>query len=192
MHPHFLGHWLSASHQSTTCVQCLIVSSSVGFLYCKSTVLYRSGPHLQYHSWFNKYLLWPDCMMSMYLSFWCSWGLVFLLCLTVILNSTCGALSQCVGAGRGRSSLLHCPGLAWKVTTCSWALCEAGKHTIVIMETNQIEMEARNQLRIEMKWNPSDIWCWEDEADNGIDISVSVSQSSQWENWKNWATAKTK
>ena len=31
---------------------------------CKSAVLYSSGPHLQYHSWFNKYLLWPDCLMS--------------------------------------------------------------------------------------------------------------------------------
>ena len=56
----------SSSFISGYCVQCLNVSASVGLacFFSKSAVLYRSGPHLQYHSWFNKYLLWPDCLMS--------------------------------------------------------------------------------------------------------------------------------
>ena len=61
-------HTLLATNFSSTSMYCLYSMSKCvcicWLLQCKSAVLYRSGPHLQYHSWFNKYLLWPDCLMS--------------------------------------------------------------------------------------------------------------------------------
>ena len=61
-------HTFLATNFSSTSKYCLYSMSKCvcicWLLQCKSAVLYRSGPHLQYHSWFNKYLLWPDCLMS--------------------------------------------------------------------------------------------------------------------------------
>ena len=61
-------HIFLATNFSSTSKYCLYSMSKCvcicWLLQCKSAVLYSSGPHLQYHSWFNKYLLWPDCMMS--------------------------------------------------------------------------------------------------------------------------------
>ena len=104
-------HTFLATNFSSTSKYCLYSMSKCvcicWLLQCKSAVLYSlaliCSITLGSISISSGQTVWCH-HVSLLLS--CSWGLVFLLCLTEIL-----ILHMCVGAEQGRSALLHCPGL---------------------------------------------------------------------------------